>query len=76
MTRGSLDEALKLYGHASRTDPSFSEAYNKIAGVRALRNENMESLAFCTLALQRQPRHYGALAGQGFALAALAGLDN
>jgi hypothetical protein len=73
LTRGDEDKALKLFINATREEPKFAEAYNKVAAIRALRSDHVECVKLSTLALQRQPRHYGALAAQGLALAALAG---
>ena len=73
LTRGDQDKALKLFTNAIREEPKFAEAYNKVAGIKALRNEDVDCVTFSTLGIQRHPRHYGALAGQGLALAAIAG---
>jgi Tfp pilus assembly protein PilF len=76
LTRGDRKEAEKMFVNASSEDPAFGEAYNKVAAIHALRNEHVSCITFSTLALQRQPRHFGALAGQGLAFAAVAGRRN
>lgn len=72
LNRGCEDRALKMFVSASREDPDLGEALNKAGGIHAMRNDHVESLTYSTLTVQRNPRHFGALAGQGLALAAIA----
>ena len=74
LCRGDHDGALQLFVAASQKDPTFGEAYNKAGGIHALRNDHLACVTFSALTLQRNPRHFAALAGQGLALAAIAGI--
>ena len=71
-----MDRAQALFQDATNIDPTFAAAYNKLAGIYSMRNDHMNALTFSTLALQRKPRDFGALAAQGYALAAMAGCLN
>ncbi len=75
LTRGNQNNALKLFEQVIRNEPKFAEAYNKVSAIHASKNEHRHCITFSTLALMRQPRHYGAMNGQGLAFAAIAGTN-
>ena len=51
--------------------PHWAEAWNKRATVRYLAGDHAGAIADCIETLARQPRHFGALAGQGLCHMAL-----
>lgn len=53
------------------TAPGWAEAWNKRATVRYLAGDHAGAIADCIETLARQPRHFGALAGQGLCHMAL-----
>jgi tetratricopeptide (TPR) repeat protein len=55
---GLLDEILKR-------KPDWAEAWNKRATLRFVERRFDEALADCVETLNREPRHFGALAGMG-----------
>ena len=64
MQYGSYDYALKVFSNIIKTDPSWSEAWNKRATVFFLMNQYSESLNDIERVLNIESRHFGALSGQ------------
>jgi tetratricopeptide (TPR) repeat protein len=65
MQAGRHDEAIATFSSVIARRPGFAEAWNKRATVYYLAGEYRKSLADCDEVLKRNPRHFGALSGQG-----------
>jgi len=57
--------ARKHFTRAIELDPDFAEPYNQRAIASYLREEYVDSIADCRLAIERMPCHFGAWAGKG-----------
>jgi tetratricopeptide (TPR) repeat protein len=64
MQYGSYDYALNVFNNILKTDPSWSEAWNKRATVFFLMNQYTKSLNDIEKVLDLESRHFGALSGQ------------
>ena len=64
MQYGSYDYALKIFDNVLKTDPNWSEAWNKRATVFFLMNQYTKSLNDIEKVLNMESRHFGALSGQ------------
>jgi tetratricopeptide (TPR) repeat protein len=64
MQYGSYDYALKIFDNVLKTDPNWSEAWNKRATVLFLMNQYTKSLNDIEKVLNIESRHFGALSGQ------------
>jgi len=64
---GSVQRLTELIADA----PGWAEAWNKRATARYLAGDHAGAIADCVETLARQPRHFGALAGQGLCHMAL-----
>ena len=64
MYEGSYGFALKVFTNVIKTDPSWSEAWNKRATLLFLMEEYEKSLDDIDKVLAIEPRHFGALSGQ------------
>ena len=64
MQYGSYDYALKIFDNVLKTDPNWSEAWNKRATVLFLMNQYTKSLNDIEKVLNMESRHFGALSGQ------------
>lgn len=63
--RGNYREAIEIISHASSLDPTFAEAYNKLASYHHCLQEYDECIAYATKALEIVPEHVGSLSGLG-----------
>ncbi|MEM8586475.1 MAG: tetratricopeptide repeat protein [Pseudomonadota bacterium] len=68
---GFIDLAHSFYSQVIEADPEFAEGWNRRATVNYLRGALEESLADIERTLALEPRHFGALAGQGLVYLAL-----
>ncbi|MEM7442516.1 MAG: hypothetical protein AAF414_04185 [Pseudomonadota bacterium] len=68
---GLFDLAYTFYSHVVHADPDFAEGWNRRATVNYLRGALEESLTDIDRTLELEPRHFGALAGQGLVYLAL-----
>jgi len=68
---GFIDLAYTFYSRVVEADPEFAEGWNRRATVNYLRGAHRESLADIERTLALEPRHFGALAGQGLVYLAL-----
>lgn len=68
---GFIDLAYTFYSRVVEADPEFAEGWNRRATVNYLRGALEESLADIEQTLALEPRHFGALAGQGLVYLAL-----
>jgi tetratricopeptide (TPR) repeat protein len=64
MQYGSYNYALKVFDNIIKTDPNWSEAWNKRATVLFLMNQYTKSLNNIEKVLDIESRHFGALSGQ------------
>ena len=64
MEYGDYDFALKVFNNILKTDPNWSEAWNKRATVFFLMNKYKRSLDDIEKVLNIESRHFGALSGQ------------
>ena len=64
MYQGSYEYALKVFTNIVKTDPSWSEGWNKRATLLFFMNEYQKSLNDIDKVLDIEPRHFGALSGR------------
>lgn len=76
LKHGNLDTAIEKFSLAIETDPEFAEAYNQRAIAYYLAERYHDSIHDCRRALERMPRHFGALAGMGHCHAQLGNLSD
>ena len=71
MERQELREAEMIFTRLIEAAPAFAEGWNKRATVRYLSKDYRGSIADCRETLTRNPKHFGALSGQGLCHLAL-----
>ena len=64
MNHGDYKYALKIFTNIIKTDPSWSEAWNKRATLLFFMKEYQRSLDDIDRVLAIEPRHFGALSGR------------
>ncbi|MDA9687726.1 2-hydroxy-6-oxo-2,4-heptadienoate hydrolase [Candidatus Pelagibacter sp.] len=64
MYEGDYNYALKVFNNIIRTDPLWSEGWNKRATLLFFMNNLNQSLDDIEIVLDIEPRHFGALSGQ------------
>jgi tetratricopeptide (TPR) repeat protein len=64
MYEGSYSYALRVFDNIIRTDPGWSEAWNKRATLLFFMKNFEKSLEDIRVVLSIEPRHFGALSGQ------------
>jgi len=69
--QGNLEDAERLFGLVIGRAEHFAEGWNKRATVRYIAKNYRGSIADCRETLARNPRHFGALSGQGLCHLAL-----
>jgi len=75
MGRGAYAEAIDVFSEVIRRTPDFAEGWNKRATVYFLAGEYRKSIADCEEVFKRNPKHFGALSGNGQNWLALGELD-
>ena len=65
MQRADYPDAVQLYTQVIKLDPDFAEGWNRRATVLYLMGEFQLSTNDVVETLKLEPRHYGALSGQG-----------
>lgn len=65
MDEGDLELAKQCFLHAATLEPSWAEAWNRLATVDYLLGNYNYSLKEIDKTLELQPRHFGALSGKG-----------
>ena len=65
LQNGKLDKALLFFKKLSKKEPVWAEPINKIATIKFLQGDYIGSINDIKLTLKLEPRHFGALAGQG-----------
>ncbi|HMB75619.1 MAG TPA: tetratricopeptide repeat protein [Kiloniellaceae bacterium] len=71
MTDRDLHRALRYFDQVVAIAPDFAEGWNKRATIYYLLGDYEASLADIEKTLEREPRHFGALAGRGLVLISL-----
>ena len=64
MHQGNFKFALQVFNNVIKSDPSWSEAWNKRATLLFLMKEYQKSLSDIEIVLNLEPRHFGALSGR------------
>ena len=65
MKQGKLDDAVKFFSKIIELQPDFSEGWNRRATVYYMMGEYELSTIDIAATLSLEPRHFGALSGQG-----------
>mmetsp|Transcript_40797 Transcript_40797/g.66161 ORF Transcript_40797/g.66161 Transcript_40797/m.66161 type:complete len:365 (+) Transcript_40797:56-1150(+) len=65
MQRGQLEGSIRVFTDVVRLAPDFAEGYNKRATAHYLLRNFEESIRDCQLAVELQPKHFGAWSGMG-----------
>jgi len=65
MSEFALDEAVEIFSELIKISPDFAEAWNKRATVYYMMGKFELSTADVVETLRLEPRHFGALSGQG-----------
>jgi tetratricopeptide (TPR) repeat protein len=71
MERQDISRALAFFSEVISLAPRFAEGWNKRATARYLAGDHRNAVADCQETLARNPRHFGALSGQGLCHLAL-----
>ncbi|MEJ2174726.1 MAG: tetratricopeptide repeat protein [bacterium] len=75
MGRGAYAEAIDVFSEVIQRAPDFAEGWNKRATAYFLAGEYRKSIADCEQVFKRNPKHFGALSGNGQNWLALGELD-
>lgn len=75
MQRGAYAEAVDVFSAVIHRAPGFAEGWNKRATAYFLAGEYRKSIADCEEVFKRNPKHFGALSGNGQNWLALGELD-
>ncbi len=65
LRRGQLKEAVQIYSRVIELDQKFAEGWNRRATTYYMMGRYVESTADVVATLALEPRHFGALSGQG-----------
>ena len=65
LRRGQLKEAVQIYSRVIELDQQFAEGWNRRATTYYMMGRYVESTADVVATLALEPRHFGALSGQG-----------
>ena len=58
-----LDKAINCFINLNKLDPNWAEPLNKIATIKFLMGDYEKSIRYIRLTLEKEPRHFGAIAG-------------
>lgn len=75
MNNGAYNEAIDVFSDVIQRAPDFAEGWNKRATAYFLAGEYRKSIADCEEVFKRNPKHFGALSGDGQNWLALGELD-
>jgi len=75
MGRGAYAEAIDVFSAVIQRSPDFAEGWNRRATAYFLAGEYRKSIADCEEVFKRNPKHFGALSGNGQNWLALGELD-
>ena len=65
LRRGQLKEAVQIYSRVIELDQQYAEGWNRRATTYYMMGRYVESTADVVATLALEPRHFGALSGQG-----------
>ena len=63
LQNGKLDKALLLFKKLSKKEPMWAEPINKIATIKFLQGDFIDSINDIKSTLKLEPRHFGAISG-------------
>ena len=63
LKKGELKIALKVFLNLCKNDPEWAEPFNKVATIKFLQKDNITSMKYIKLTLERERRHFGAISG-------------
>ncbi len=75
MRTGKLEQAVEIYSRVIDIDPGFAEGWNRRATVYYMMGRYQSSTADVVETLKLEPRHFGALSGQGMIYTQLRKID-
>jgi len=75
MSNGAYAEAIDVFSDVIQRAPDFAEGWNKRATAYFLAGEYRKSIADCEEVFKRNPKHFGALSGDGQNWLALGEID-
>ena len=75
MNNGAYNEAIDVFSDVIQRAPDFAEGWNKRATAYFLAGEYRKSIADCEEVFKRNPKHFGALSGDGQNWLALGEID-
>jgi len=75
MSNGAYAEAIEVFTDVIQRAPDFAEGWNKRATAYFLAGEYRKSIADCEEVFKRNPKHFGALSGDGQNWLALGEID-
>ena len=75
MHRGKLNQAVEIYSRVIDIDPGFAEGWNRRATAYYMMGEYQFSTGDVVETLKLEPRHFGALSGQGMIYTRLQKID-
>ena len=75
MRSGKLEQAVEIYSRIIDIDPGFAEGWNRRATVYYMMGEYQFSTEDVVATLKLEPRHFGALSGQGMIYTRLRQVD-
>ena len=63
LNNGDLNNALKVFLNLCKVEPKWAEPFNKVATIKFLQKDNITSMKYIKLTLERERRHFGAISG-------------
>ncbi len=75
LRRGKLEQAIEIYSRVIDIDPGFAEGWNRRATAYYMMGELQSSTEDVVETLKLEPRHFGALSGQGMIYTQLRKID-
>ena len=63
LNNGDLKNALKVFLNLCKVEPEWAEPFNKVATIKFLQKDNITSMKYIKLTLEKERRHFGAISG-------------